>query len=79
MAKLIHWDDLRSGMTVYEEWRGASPTPMVDVLDVIDRDKIRMHYVFDGGAAFIQTTHRKATFRYWDSKPTREEMEGTEW
>ena len=79
MAKLIPWEDLRPGMTVYEEWRGATPTPEVDVLEVIDGDRIRMNYTFDGSVAFMQTTHRKACFRYWDSKPTADEMEGADW
>ena len=79
MAKLIPWEDLRPGMTVYEEWYVATTTPEVDVLEIIDGDRIRMNYTFDAGVAFMQETHRKACFRYWDSKPTAEEMEGTEW
>ena len=79
MAKLIRWEDLKPGMTVCEEWQASTGVLKAEIMDIVDADHIRMHYLVSPGVAFFQVTKRSAEFRYWDAAPTLEKREETDW
>ncbi len=79
MSKVIPWDSIRPGMTVWEEWEAGTGTIRASVIRDVSKDVKLIHYTLSSGAEFSQETKRAAEFRYWDEEPTFEEREITEW
>ena len=79
MAKLIKWEDIEPGMTVWEEWIAGTGTVRATVLENVSPTVKRIHYTLSTGVEFTQETRKEAQFRYWDQEPTLEEREFTGW
>lgn len=79
MARVIEWDAIRPGMTVWEEWIAGTGAMKAEVKAIVSPDVMTMHYTLNTGVTFTQETKRDKQFRYWDEQPTFEEREMTPW
>ena len=80
MAKLIPWENLMPGMTVWEECKWSDVAKSIIRADVIGRLEtgVLMHYhlLF---TEYAETRKASSEIRYWDAEPTLDEREGAPW
>lgn len=85
MARVIPFDQLRPGMTVWEEWRYGTGCLMMNVIvkqqsgavEVVWHDELGYG---PGGLTAGRTWLRpNKEYRYWTQEPTLDEREGTAW
>lgn len=79
MSKLIAFDDLAPGMTVYEDWIAGTGTRRMAVHERVDANHILARYYSADGKSWSQTVKRSREFRYWETAPTLDERENTPW
>ena len=87
MARVIPFDQLRPGMTVWEERKGGG----LVVFEVINKRKdgsasVEVAWYSDRGYGPTELTEGRTWmhgaspgYRYWNSKPTMEERQSTPW
>lgn len=78
MAKLIPWESLDPGMTVWEEWHFGTGSVRAFILRRVDERHLDIRYN-SRTDIWAQTVRRSDEYRYWDSEPTLEEREETTW
>lgn len=85
MARVIPFDQLRPGMTVWEDWRLGTECLMMEVIAKLQNGAVEVVWRDErgygpGGQTEGRTWLRpNREYRYWNQEPTMEERQFTPW
>lgn len=75
-VRLLRWNELCAGMTVWEDWLYGTGTTKVEVLGREDGEIIRFRRT-DNDLRYL--ARDSSDYRFWSGEPTLEEREFTPW